>query len=102
MKPSGPKKIVPAESNEIATRKREIQLIFNIIEPDPEFQPIFTSDEATLLDSTAHDREMVRARLEAYLHFDCGHLLNMPIWEVVDEIRARIPGWPDEPNASGH
>lgn len=85
-----------ANLSEVASREREIQLLFNIIEPDPDYQPIFTSDEATLLDSTAHEREVIQSRLESYLRFDCSNLLNMPVWKVVDEIRSRIPGWPDE------
>jgi hypothetical protein len=37
--------IEAAESDEIEKREREVQLIKNIVEPDPEYQALFISDE---------------------------------------------------------
>ncbi len=84
-----------AEARETESREREIQLLFNIVEPDPEYQPIFTSDEATLLECTGHPKNVVLARLEYYLQIDCSFATTLPVWQVVDELRKRLPGWPD-------
>ena len=45
------KKIKFAETTEIAKRDREVHLILNVVEPDPDYQPVFISDEATFFDS---------------------------------------------------
>lgn len=90
------KRIEFADASEVEDREREIRYIFNIVQPDPEYQPIFLSDEATLLDATSHAEAECRSRLECYFAspFPCN--LRQPIWRLVDEIKDRFPGWPDE------
>ena len=48
------KKIVFADTSEVEEREREVQYLFNIVQPDPDYQPIFLSDESTLLDTARH------------------------------------------------
>ena len=95
MKPIDPKSVKLADSEEVESREREIQLLFNIIEPDPDLQPVFASDEASIMDCTGEDEKLILARLEFYFKFDCHFALSMPMW-TVDELRQRIPGWPDD------
>lgn len=90
------KKIEFAETTEIEEREREIRYIFNIVQPDPEYQPIFLSDETTLLDATSYHESECRRRLEFYFGspFPCD--LRQTLWRLVDEMKQRFPGWPDE------
>ncbi len=102
MSPRNPTKLEMADSTEVEARNREVQLLFNIIEPDPEYQPTFTSDEATIRDSTGLEDQVVLARLESYFRFDCSFALAIPLWQLVDELKARIPGWPDDWEPTNH
>jgi hypothetical protein len=90
------KKFEFAETAEVEDREREVRFILNIVQPDPEYQPIFLSDEATLLDVTSHDETECRRRLERYFGspFPCS--LRQPLWRLVDEMKHHFPGWPDE------
>lgn len=85
-----------ADSHETEKRKREVQLLINVIEPDPEYQPIFISDLASFYDVTAQDDNITRSRLEFYLKGELPWSLGTPIWRFVDLIKARYPGWPEE------
>lgn len=77
-------------------RTREIHLLINIIAPDPQYQPYYVADEATLLDVQNRAAETIRQRLEGYfgspLRF---HVAWQPLWKLVDEIKQLYPGWPD-------
>lgn len=90
------KKIEFADTTEVEEREREVRYLFNIVQPDPHFQPIFLSDESTLLDATSNDEAECRRRLEFCFGspFPCS--LRQPVWKLVDDIRHSFPGWPDE------
>jgi hypothetical protein len=90
------KKIEFADTSEVEEREREVRYIFNIVQPDPEYQPIFLSDESTLLDATSYDEAECRRRLEGYFGsaFPCS--LHQLVWRLVDDIKQKFPGWPDE------
>ena len=77
-----------------------MQLIINIAEPDPEFQPFVLTDEASLLDAVPTPTVDILRRLDAYFKGDLGLDLTLPLWRLVDTIRRLRPGWPDdlEPN----
>jgi len=94
MKPPA-KRIEVAESVETAAREREIQLLINIAEPDPEYQPLILTDEASLLDAVGTDPTEIAARFRVYFSADLGLDLRLPAWRLVDEIKRHIPGWPD-------
>ena len=94
------KKIELAPSTETETRKREVQLLINIAEPDPQYQPFILTDEASLLDGVATDAGEIARRLNTYFGADLGLDLGVPVWRQVDHIKQLRPGWPDEPNVS--
>ncbi len=87
-------------TSETVERGREVQLIINIAEPDPEFQPGVLTDEASLLDAVPTSPIEIARRLDAYFRADLGLDLALPLWRLVDAIRRLRPGWPDdlEPN----
>jgi hypothetical protein len=99
MTPSQPN-IELAQSTETAARGREVQLIINIAEPDPEFQPFVLTDDASLLDAVPTPPIEISRRLEAYFRADLELNLALPLWRLVDVIKRLRPGWPDdlEPN----
>lgn len=92
--------VEPASSTETVARGREVQLLINIAEPDPEFQPGGLTDEASLLDAVPTAPGEIARRLDAYFRADLELDLTLPIWRLVDTIKRLRPGWPDdlEPN----
>jgi len=61
-----PKRIEIAEQTETERRAREAQILVNIIEPDPEYQPFLLTDEASPFDVSGTQPEVIRERLEFY------------------------------------
>lgn len=57
------KKFELAPTHETEAREREVQLLLNIAEPDPEYQPVLLTDEASLLEATATRPEDIQRRL---------------------------------------
>ena len=100
MDSSPPNIIDLVSSTETVARGREVQLIINIAEPDPEFQPFALTDEASLLDAVPTPTVDILRRLDAYFKADLGLDLALPLWRLVDTIKRLRPGWPDdlEPN----
>lgn len=84
-----------APSSETDARKREVQLLINIAEPDPEYQPRLLTDEASLLDAVGTSPEEINRRLIAYFGSDLSLAIELPVWRVVDEIKRLRPGWPE-------
>lgn len=84
-----------AESVEIEKRSREVQLLVNIVEPDPEYQPFFISDESSLYDVSGKDESEIEADIKHYFKGDLPGNFGMPIWQFIDLIKQRYPGWPD-------
>ena len=78
-------------------RAREMQLLINVIAPDPRYQPYYLADDATLLDVRDQQSHIIHQRLEGYFGSPLLHKLfvNKPIWQLVDELRDLYPGWPD-------
>lgn len=89
-------KIESCDTYETQKREREIQLLINIIEPDPEYQPTFISDEATFLDITAQNDKITKSRLEFYFKGELPAPLHTPLWKFVDLIKTHFSGWPEE------
>ena len=81
--------------DKIMERWREAQLLFNLLEPDPAFQPIYVSDMASLLDCLGADDDEMLATLRRYFGPSFQSTLTMPVWKVIDEIRLQFPGWPE-------
>jgi hypothetical protein len=91
------RKIELAPTIETDKRQREVQLLINIAEPDPEYQPVLLTDEASLLDAVGTQTEEIRRRLNAYFGVDLGLDLTTPIWQLVDQLKGVNPNWPEEP-----
>jgi hypothetical protein len=89
-----------AASTETELRRREVQVLISIAEPDPEFRPLLVTDEASLLDALGVEPEDITSRLDAYFGSPLGLDLRSPIWRVVDAIKRARPGWPDDPGSS--
>ncbi|HEX2672326.1 MAG TPA: hypothetical protein VHM25_15705 [Polyangiaceae bacterium] len=97
---SSPPNIELAPSTETAARGREVQLLINIAEPDPELQPFVLTDAASLLDVVPTSPADMHRRFDAYFKADLELDLALPVWRLVDKIKRLRPGWPDdlEPN----
>jgi hypothetical protein len=80
---------------ETELRVREVQLLLNVIEPDPEYQAFAVTDDPSALDVSSNSRELVRARLEQYLRRPLPVDLRVPLWQLVDAIRRVEPASPD-------
>ncbi|MCQ3831155.1 hypothetical protein HXX02_17110 [Microbulbifer elongatus] len=85
-----------AESDEIEKREREVQLIMNIVEPDPEYQATFISDEACFYDISGQDEKEIEERLKFYFKGDLPAPLITPVWQFIEIVKRRYPGWPEE------
>jgi hypothetical protein len=89
------KTILLADHTHSDAREREIQLIINIVEPDPEYQGPLVTDEATLLDAVGVDEGTMAQRLKLHFGADFDLSLRLPLWKLVDAIKTRHPDWPD-------
>ena len=65
-----PRRIEIADETEAKQRAREVQLLINIVEPDPELQPFLLTDEASLLDAVGTDPDEMLHRLALYFGGD--------------------------------
>jgi hypothetical protein len=91
-----PRRIEFAETSETDRRQREVQLLINVAEPDPELQPFFLSDEANLYDAVGTAPEDIQRRVDAYFGRRLPVSLGLPLYQLVDAIRAIRPEWPDD------
>src|SRR5262245_59081875 len=90
------RKVDEAPSVETESRRREVQLLINIAEPDPQYQPFVVTDVASLLDAVAPEPAEILRRLDAYFGASLRLDLRTPIWRLVDAIKQLRPGWPDD------
>jgi hypothetical protein len=95
------KRVEIAEQDQIFKRTREIQLLINLVEPDPEFQPLLLTDEASALDVSADSVAEIEGRLEAYFGRPLPLPVSSPLWKLVDALKEQFPDWPDA-RASEH
>ncbi len=91
-----PRKFEIADNTETKARAREVQILLNIVQPDPEYQPFILTDEASLLDAISIEEDDMLKRLAAYFRGDFSFSLRQPIWKLVDEIRSVYRSWPDD------
>ena len=84
----------PADDTQTQTRAREVQLLVNVVEPDPRWQPSFISDKASLLDCLGNEEDDMRRRLAFYFGRNSDVDLRQPVWRVVDQLKASFPEWP--------
>jgi hypothetical protein len=89
------KKIVFASGVETERRQDAVYFLIRIAEPDPEYQNPFVTDEASLVDALGASPEEIQARLDHHFGERLPIPLGLPLWQFVDAVRARRPGWPD-------
>lgn len=90
------RKIDISEATEVEKRQREVQLLVNIVEPDPEYQPLFISDAACFYDVSGKHESEIEESLKHYFKGDLPAPLRTPIWRFVEVVKQRYPGWPDD------
>lgn len=81
---------------ETELRRREIQILINIAEPDPEYQPFLLTDEASIFSAVGTDESVIRRRMTCYFDEDFELPLQLPLWRLVDRVRQLRPGWPED------
>ena len=82
-------------SNDNTTRyRREIQLLINIQQPDPEYQPLLITDESIIFDFITDDESSIRNRFSDYFEQPFTLSLAQPIWKLVEQIQIQQPDWP--------
>jgi len=74
--------------------RREIQLLINIQQPDPEYQPILVTDKSVIFDIVTTTVKVVRQRFTEYFEQPFTYNLNQPLWKLVEDIRLSQPDWP--------
>jgi hypothetical protein len=74
----GRKKFEIADDTRTKARSREVQILLNIVDPDPEYQPFVLIDEAWLFDAVGTGEDEILRRLALYsgviFHFPCANL----------------------------
>lgn len=85
-----------AETIETEKLKREIQLLINVVVPDPQYQPIFLSDEANFFDITGDTAEQIESKIRFYFKGELPTKLNTPLWKFVKIVKNQYPTWPDD------
>jgi len=84
-----------APQDRINDRRRIVQLIINIVEPDPDLQPLLLTDEASLFEVSQVSPGRMQRLLESYFGCAVPIDLRQPIWKVDDALKELFPGWPD-------
>ena len=74
--------------------RREIQLLINILQPDPEFQPLQITDNLRVFDVVTANEKIIRERFENHFEQPFTFELKQPLWKLVEDIRLRMPDWP--------
>jgi hypothetical protein len=69
------------DSTETKKREREVRLIMNVAELDPEHQDIFVSGEACLYDICGQDENEIEARLIFYFKGELPAPWSAPVWK---------------------
>ena len=91
-----PKKLELGDQTETEARQHEIQILLNIVEPDPNYQPVILTDEASLFSAVGTDEETMTRRLAFYFGDGVDLQLHLPMWKFVDDIKRQRPGWPED------
>ncbi len=73
--------------------QREIQLIFNIVQPDPKFQPTTKRISESLAECFDLEEEILLARLKQYFGDSFDLQINQPLPDLVEEINLKYKDW---------
>lgn len=83
------------DTTRVDLRAEAIRILINVIQPNPVWQPLFVTDEATLDCITDLDPALVRARLEFYFGIPLPVPVSARLWELVDAMKVIMPTWPE-------
>jgi len=75
--------------------KREIQILFNIVQPDPKLQPNPKRNSGSLEDCFELDEEVMAMRLKQYFGETFDLPTNLPLAKMVEELKINYKNWPD-------
>ncbi len=75
--------------------KREIQYLFNIVQPDPKLQPNPKRLSGSLEDCFSLDKTIMHTRLKQYFGEEFDLATNLPLAEMVEKLKSRYKNWPD-------
>jgi len=88
-----------ASDDETQKREREIRILINLVQPDPQYQPFVLTDESLLTDLSSESLTSMAERFDHYFRAQYNAPFDFdargPIWQVVDRIRDRHPDWPE-------
>jgi Family of unknown function (DUF6188) len=86
----------PSESEkELFRRSREISTLINILQPDPEFQPIIFANEPKITEVLGKSEEELNKRLEVYFGKELKLSAAQPLHRLLAQIKEALPDWPD-------
>ncbi len=74
---------------------REIQFLFNIVQPDPKFQPGNRRIGESLVECFELDEETIHKRLQNYFGESFTVSVQQSLPDLVEQIKASDPNWPE-------
>ena len=85
-----------APTVETERRRREVDALIAVVEPDPEYQGPLVTDEASLLDAVGASAQEIQDRLDAHFGGRLPIPLSTPLWRFVDALKSLRPTWPGQ------
>jgi hypothetical protein len=86
----------PSEAEkELFRRSREVSMLINILEPDPEFQPSIFPNEPSVTEVLGKSEEELSKRLEVYFGKELKLSAAQPLYQLLEQIKKVLPDWPD-------
>ncbi|CAH0535132.1 hypothetical protein VST7929_02793 [Vibrio stylophorae] len=73
---------------------REIQLLINLLEPDPALQPTWVSDEDCFFDICTLTRKEIEEKLRIYFRGELPADVSLPLWRFIAKVQEQYPSWP--------
>ena len=74
--------------------KREIQFLFNVVQPDPKLQPSPKRISGSLEDCFEMEAEVMQARLKQYFGNSFSIETSQPMADMIEEIKSVYKKWP--------
>ncbi len=75
--------------------KREIQFLFNVVQPDPKLQPNPKRISGSLEDCFDLDTQLMHSRLKHYFGDSFDLSTSLPLADIVEELKRSHKNWPD-------
>jgi len=75
--------------------QREIQFIFNLVQPDPKLQPNTRRLSESLKDCFDLDEKIMQSRLKQYFGDSFDIAIDQPLPDLVEQIKKQYKTWPN-------